>query len=657
MATVFDRHVHNPYGQMVYNHYLDRVREAYEERQARLAAIRTRREAEKYRDEVAEKTAGCFGPFPKRTPLNAVVSGVKEGKDYRIEKVVYESRPGFQVTANLYVPNKLKGKAPAVLGSCGHAANGKAAGPYQSYAQELALSGFVVLIFDPICQGERDYYYALPENDNLRMACTHAHNMMGKQLDLLGDYFGNWRAWDAIRSLDYLLSREEVDVERIGMTGNSGGGTMSLWMWALDRRIRMVGSSCFVTTFRNNYENEEPQDAEQYPPGLLASGLEMADFLIARAPDPAIVLSQRYCFFDRRGARTAAEEVSRIYRLLGKPDAFEFFLGNNVHGYFPDARTAMRRFFCRHQNIRPPRNPVADPQPEEVLWATPKGQVMLNGSRTFQDVYGSILDEKIARRKKLNAKQLQSKLRRLLTLPKVSSGEIPYRILPPDHSNKDEPVARYAVQTEGRVEAILRKVYPNPNWLRTLDVEKKVTLYVPDFSAALDIAEGKVLALVGQKEGCYAVDVRGLGESMPVERGDLGRDSFLQPYGKDYLFHGFGLMFNESYLGRRVFDLLQTCAFLRQEGASSVRLVGRGNGALLALFAAVLDESLKEVELHEALPSYESVARCVKTNLPASFCLRGVLQHFDLPDLYQAFSRRIRVHSTRDMELSATTCE
>ncbi len=642
MATVSGKQINNPYGQMVYDDYLERVRELYEERRLRLAAIRTRKEAEKYRDAVAEKAVRCFGPFPRRTPLNAVVTGVLEGKHYRTEKVVYESRPGFQVTANLYIPNKLKDKAPAVLGSCGHAANGKAAGPYQSYAQELARCGFVVLVFDPICQGERDYYYKLSAKDSLRNLCTHAHNMMGKQLDLAGDFFGNWRAWDAMRSLDYLLSRDEVDPDRIAMTGNSGGGTMSLWMWALDRRIRMVGSSCFVTTFLANYENELPQDAEQYPPGMLASGLEMADFLIARAPDPAIVLSQRYCFFDRRGAQVAADEVSRIYRLLGKPESFAFFMGDNVHGYYPDARTAMRRFFCRHENLRLPRNPLAEPQPDQSLWATPKGQVMLNRSRSFQDLYGDILEDKASRRKSLDAGQLQRKLRQLLTISKMPSGPLSYRLLSPDVANEKAPVARYAIRTERRVEAILRKVSPVPGWTRTLDVEKKITLYVPDFSAEQDIANGKLVSLTGKKEACYAVDVRGFGESMPAESGD-----FLQPYGKDYQFHGFGLMLNESYLGRRVFDLLQVCALLRQEGATSIKLVGRRQGALIALFAAVLDDSLSHVELHEALPSYESVARSVKTDWPASSCLRGILAHFDLPDLYRAFAQRIRIRSTK----------
>ena len=80
--------------------------------------------------------------------------------------------------------------------------------------------------------------------------------MMGKQQELLGEFFGMWRAWDGIRALDYLLRRPEVDKARVGLTGNSGGGTMTSWLWALDERFTMAAPSCFITTFERNLANE-----------------------------------------------------------------------------------------------------------------------------------------------------------------------------------------------------------------------------------------------------------------------------------------------------------------------------------------------------------------------------------------------------------------
>ena len=95
---------------------------------------------------------------------------------------------------------------PAVLGTCGHDAAGIQAPIYQSFCQRLARAGFAVLIYDPINQGERDQYWHLWDRSDVT-SCTHAHNMMGKQLELVGDFFGMWRVWDGMRALDYFLAR------------------------------------------------------------------------------------------------------------------------------------------------------------------------------------------------------------------------------------------------------------------------------------------------------------------------------------------------------------------------------------------------------------------------------------------------------------------
>lgn len=628
----------NSYGRMVYEDFLQRIRDIHQERKQRLAGVRTRKQAEAYRDMVAEKTVRCFGRFPVRTPLNPVVTGIVAGPRFRIEKLYFESRPGFLVTANLYVPNGARKPAPAVLGSCGHAQEGKAAAPYQSFAQELVQAGFVVLVFDPISQGERDQFCGLCPDDTLRTSCMQAHNMIGKQLELNGEFFGSWRAWDAMRALDYLCTRPEVDSGRISMTGNSGGGTMTLWMWALDKRIRMAGVSCFVSTFLANLENELPQDAEQYPPGTLAEGLEMADFLIARAPDPAIVLAQRYCFFDRRGAEEAAAETTKIYRLLGLEKNFRFFVGNHTHGYHEDARCAMRSFFCQWGKVRQPKSVPVTVHDAPTLYATHSGQVIPEGGVSFQSLNTGTVDRLLCRIGTPDVTGLRLRLPKILGLEKRSRGVVTYRILRPDCSRKGDPVARYAVRTERGIEAILRKIRCEPGAEQSLDVEKRVTLYVPHFSAAFELSEQSFESSSFLRSPLYGVDVRGLGESAYGTPSEI-----FHGYGMDYMFHGLSLMLNESYLGRRVFDLLCTCDLLRQEGAEQLNLIGRGQGALLALFATVLNPVISEAELHEAPASFAHWGRMEKSDWPAANCIRGVLRHFDLPDLYKAFAPRVRV--------------
>jgi len=276
---------------MVLDDYVDKVRRIHQERKARLSRITTCRQAEAYQQEVREVIAGAFSLRPPKTELNARVTGVVERSAYRIEKVTFESRPGCMVTANLYIPRGLEEPAPCVLGTCGHMQEGKAGDLYQGFSQRLAHAGFVVLIYDPINQGERDQYHGLSGREAVG-GCCQAHNMMGKQLELLGEFFGMWRAWDGIRALDYLLGRPEVDQTRVGLTGNSGGGTMTTWLWAIEDRFTMAAPGCFVTTFLHNLENELPADCEQCPPGVLGAGLEMADFLIAGAPRPLLLLGQ-----------------------------------------------------------------------------------------------------------------------------------------------------------------------------------------------------------------------------------------------------------------------------------------------------------------------------------------------------------------------------
>jgi dienelactone hydrolase len=244
----------NRFSRMVQEWFIEQVRAAEDKNKERLAGLKTKADAEAYVRSVQQRIAESFGPLPERTPLNAKITGKVERDTYRIEKVLFESRPGFPVTANLYIPHETaerKYPLPGVVGTCGHSANGKAAEAYQSFAQGLARQGYVVLIFDPIGQGERLQYV----DENLKPkfgSGVSEHLLAGNQQYLVGEFFGTWRAWDGIRALDYLLTRPEVDPMRVGVTGNSGGGTMTTWLCGLERRWTMAAPACFVTTFRRN---------------------------------------------------------------------------------------------------------------------------------------------------------------------------------------------------------------------------------------------------------------------------------------------------------------------------------------------------------------------------------------------------------------------
>jgi dienelactone hydrolase/pimeloyl-ACP methyl ester carboxylesterase len=629
---------------MVLDDIVERVREIRQDRRQRLDAIRTREQALAYQRRVRRAIRQACGPRPSKTPLHARVTGVIERRHYRVEKILYESRPGCLVSAHLYVPEGLEGRAPAVLATCGHSDVGKLEPLYQGFCQRLVRSGFVVLIIDPFNQGERDQYHRLAERSAVTNCC-HAHNMMGKQLELTGDWFGMWRAWDGIRGLDYLLSRPEVDRTRVGLTGNSGGGTMTTWLWAMEPRFSMAAPSCFVTSFLANLENELPADCEQYPPGVLGAGLEMADFIIAHAPKPVILLGQKHCFFDRRGLREAYAEVRHVYDTLRAPaGSTRLFIGPESHGFSVHNQEAMVEFFAAHTDTRVQRLRRIDALGAESH-VTPQGNTVAAGATPIYELIATRADQQRQARQRLTRGVLTDSVRHILRLPEPT-GTPHYRILR-GGTVAGQRLARYAVETERHVRAILHKRLTAPAHMHTLDVESRLSLFLPHVASDEELAgHGLAADLAKGGDPLYLLDPRGLGESRPDEEG-----AFFHPYGMDYLFHGHELLLGGSYLGQRVYDVLRTLDLLVAEGAGKITLYGRGQGALLAAYAALLHRDVASVTLQHAPLSYHAMTQVPLVAWPVAGFPRGVLARFDLPDIYRALGRRLTLRQPWDPEM------
>ena len=288
---------------------------------AEIAAVDSPESAAAHAAEVRAKLALCFEPKPERTPLNATVTGTLERDGYRIELLTYESRPGLLVTANLYLPEATAenpGPHPGVLGVCGHSTVGKADEKYQAFCVELARAGFATLILDPIGQGER---FQWPKGEPARGkggsefgGTVGEHNQLDRLMRPTGQWFGSWRAWDGVRGIDLLAERDDVSIEPfLGVTGNSGGGTLTCLVSAWDDRVSAAAPSCYVTTLARNLRNELPADAEQCPPRMLALGMDHHSFLVPTLlgggrTDPSrthasgsghvTILSKRADFFD-----------------------------------------------------------------------------------------------------------------------------------------------------------------------------------------------------------------------------------------------------------------------------------------------------------------------------------------------------------------------
>ncbi|MDD4869934.1 MAG: prolyl oligopeptidase family serine peptidase [Kiritimatiellae bacterium] len=634
----------NHFSRMVHEYFVECVRQAEEAGNKQRAALRRKSHAQAYVKSVRERIQTCFGPWPEKTPLNSRVTGIVERDTYNIEKVIFESRPGLPVTVNLYVPKGRKFPLPGVVGTCGHSTNGKAAEAYQSFAQGLARMGYVALIYDPIGQGER-FQYADEKFKSRIGPGVAEHLHAGNQQILVGEFFGSWRAWDGIRALDYLLTRPEVDPKQVGVTGNSGGGTMTTWLTGVEQRWCMSAPACFVTTFRRDMENELPADTEQCPPRALALGLDHSDFLAALAPKPVIILAKEKDYFDVRGSEEAFSRLQRLYKLLGEEKNIQLHIGPTYHGYTQENREAMYRWFNHVTKISDAQTePTLTIEKDETLWCTPHGQVSELKPRTvfsFTQEKARALNEK---RGAVSGGALKKAVTDVLKLPRRNSVS-DYRILRPLSGRKypAKNTACYAVETEPGIHAIVYRLSDEELMSRPPLGFERAILYVSHLSADVELREEPLISELIKaepKSAFYTCDVRGIGESQPDT---CGHRTFLSNYGNDYFYSSHSLMLDKPYLGQKTHDVLCVIDWLKSYGHKEIHLVAKGRGALAATFAALLNDSVVQVTLKNALVSYSAIAESEDYKWPLSTLLPGVLKHFDLPDCYRELeSKKLR---------------
>ena len=216
----------------------------------------------------------------------------------------------------LYLPEG-KPPFPGVLVPCGHSANGKAAETYQRICILLAKNGMAAFCYDPIGQGERIQKLDADGKPAIREGSTTEHTMAGIGALLVGRQVASYRIWDGLRALDYLAGRPEIDPARLGCTGNSGGGTMTAYLMALDDRIAVAAPSCYITSLERLFATIGPQDAEQNITGQVAAGMDHADYVTMRAPKPTLLSVGTRDFFDIQGSWDTFREVKLLYGRLG----------------------------------------------------------------------------------------------------------------------------------------------------------------------------------------------------------------------------------------------------------------------------------------------------------------------------------------------------
>ena len=312
--------------------------------------LSSRAEYDAYRKRMHEKMMAAMGDWPDRTPLNARTMATIKRDGYRIEKLVFESMPGLYVTANLFVPESAKFKAPypAVVMSCGHSAEGKDSDIYMRSCVIAVRNGFAVLMYDPYEQGERRQYGDIGSTKN--------HNIIGLKASLLGWSMPMLRVWDGMRAIDYAMSRSEVDPSRIGFMGQSGGGTMTALMTAADWRLKATAPSCYLTSLRHLCESMGPQDAEQNIYGQLAFGLNHTGYVLM--PDIKVAVTCKFRdMFSIYGTLDLFRTVRGVSAMLGVQDHYALNSAPGPHGWTECTQTAsidwMRAWLKGERDVLP----------------------------------------------------------------------------------------------------------------------------------------------------------------------------------------------------------------------------------------------------------------------------------------------------------------
>ena len=573
-----------------------------EERAKTIAAVQTRTQAEARRGQVRARVLTLIGGLPQtRTPLNAERSGRLERDGFAIDKIVFESLPAFYVTANLYLPPGA-GPFPAVLMTPGHSPAGKA-GEYL-LAGNLARNGIAALAYDPMSEGERLQYFDPATGKSAVGSPTGEHSQASIAADLAGEHVSRYFIWDAMRAIDYLATRKDIDATRIGAFGCSGGGTVTAYLAALDPRVKAAASACYITAFADLLASPTgAQEAEQSIPGFISAGFDFADWVEMAAPRPYAIVSTTEDMFPFTGARKTYEEAKRIYGLYGAADRLQWITGPGGHGALGPLHPQILAFFFRAlkgSGEPPSYTPLAAGNAAD-LNCTPTGQVASSlGGETIASIVA-----------KVKPAMLPLDFRAPAGI-EARPGAAPHADVTADGT--------FTLHSESGVDvpghlAVAKGAGPKP----------AVLIFSAEIPPALAGADRVVLALAPR----------------PSPAGAESPKSPLQ--GNFYLLSLRAGLVGRSILGMRVDDLIRAVDWLSARpdvDTSAITVYGKGAAGVAALHAAALDKRIARVVIEDVPDSFRNVIDQPLYRNAAEMLVPGVLRYYDIPGLMKAIAPR-----------------
>lgn len=602
-------------------------------RRAELAALKTPGEWKAAQERTRQRLGQIFGELPQKTPLHARTVGKLEREAYTIEKVIFESQPGYYITANLYVPRGRKHPMPGIIFPCGHSDMGKAYEPYQLSGAGFAVKGYVVLVFDPMGQGERSEYWDPGTKKHLVGLGVAQHHYV-RQPALLVDWtLTGLRLWDGIRAVDYLETRPEVDRNKLAAVGCSGGGQMAWYVTAVDERIKV----CAVSHPGGSCEDSNLL-------GLGEEGPFKYEVQSLVAPRPIRIIggsdSGQVPVY-----RKSFEDLKLFYAgLKADPHRCELVVVPGIHSMDQNNREAAYEWLNKWFDKAGEGKAEGAIKPEKVpdLWCTESGNTIASlGGETGQTLNAKRADALCHPER--NPVELAKRVNRRigLTMPAVSR--------PPATSMRDTVkfpggvVKKFTYESEEGIVVPALLLLPE----RT-NSEIPVYIFASDRGKPRAFAAPSIPFLLSQQGSVVlAIDVRGTGETGPPPPAAGIPASAAARLSRDQetaALQAAGL--GRTTLGMRTLDVIRGIDFLEAQGLLAKRkvvVVGEGLGGLWAIMAAVNDLRVSGAVAIGTLPSYRLLTHTQYYDVRGYFAVPGAMRDFDIPNLVRLASPKIQV--------------
>lgn len=580
----------------------------------------------------------AIGGFPERTPLNPVITGRVRRDRYVVEKILFESRPKHYLTAHLYLPDDSKYKPPyaCVVVPCGHSQTGKLTPGYQRMGVIQAQNGLAAIVFDPVDQGERDQSVGKTQ----KWISVIGHDRADIRAELIGWSLAQFRIFDGFRVFDYLETRTDIDKKRLGVSGMSGGGTLSTYLMALEPRVRAAAPAGYLGSLRDLCRFAGPQDGEQNIFGQLRFGLNHLAMTVLRAPSPELVCYTGSDFNEAPAAENTCDVARQVYSTLGAPMALVPFFTHGMHGWYESQKNraaAWFRYWLKDEKDAWPPDQLALDRLDvgfafseaELAFCNPEGEEghvvkggwtsALPGSRSIYDIMREEAARQVAARGKLQV----TDIRRVTGIRPVA--ELPFKPLAErETACADGLVVRDAILA--REDGIL---IPTLTVSSSSSGRGKRVLYVSD---ALDLGEEAetVRALVAEGRAVTLVSPRFCGETAlcyPRWMQDRSYAASLATRMMAWL--------GESIVGARAEDVAMVAKWLSDKTGAPIETIACGHCVVPTLHAWHLEPKLfaGRPALKDMPPSWREVMAGCEAEISVEDIVYGAYRHYDWTDL------------------------